>query len=90
MRRLPTFVILVLVFALLALTPVAAAPAEQGTEVMIAVPEYIPVNGELDLVVFSGQVASMMEVLVFRFRGDKVSEAQGYTGDQHAIDQFWF
>jgi hypothetical protein len=48
------------------------------------------VNGELDLVVFSGQVASMMEVLVFRFRGDKVSEAQGYTGDQHAIDQFWF
>ena len=29
------------------------------------------------------------EALVFRFRGDKVSEAQGYSGDQYATDQFW-
>jgi ketosteroid isomerase-like protein len=36
-----------------------------------------------------GKTLDAYEVLVFRFRGDKVSEAQGYTGDQYAIDQFW-
>ncbi len=29
------------------------------------------------------------EILVFRFRGDKVSEAQAYSEDQQAEDQFW-
>jgi hypothetical protein len=36
-----------------------------------------------------GKTLDADEVLVFRFRGDKVSGAQGYAGDQHAIDQFW-
>ncbi len=36
-----------------------------------------------------GKTLDADEVLVFRFRGDKVSEAQGYSGDQYAIDQFW-
>lgn len=36
-----------------------------------------------------GKTLDAHEALVFRFRGDKVSEAQGYTGDQYAIDQFW-
>jgi ketosteroid isomerase-like protein len=36
-----------------------------------------------------GKTLDADEVLVFRFRGDKVSEAQGYSGDQHAVDQFW-
>ena len=36
-----------------------------------------------------GRTLDAHEALVFRFRGDKVSEAQGYTGDQYAIDQFW-
>ncbi len=29
------------------------------------------------------------DAVVYRFRGDKVSDAQGYSQDQHAIDQFW-
>ncbi len=36
-----------------------------------------------------GKTLDADEALVFRFRGDKVSEAQGYSGDQHAVDQFW-
>ena len=36
-----------------------------------------------------GRTLDAHEALVFRFRSDKVSEAQGYTGDQYAIDQFW-
>ncbi len=36
-----------------------------------------------------GKTLDADETLVFRFRGDKVSEAQQYAGDQYAIDQFW-
>ena len=36
-----------------------------------------------------GKTLDADEVLVFRFRGDKASEAQGYSGDQYAVDQFW-
>ncbi len=36
-----------------------------------------------------GRTLDVHEVLVFRFRGDKASEAQSYSGDQHAVDQFW-
>ncbi len=36
-----------------------------------------------------GKTLDADEILVFRFRGDKVSEAQGYSGDQYATDQFW-
>ncbi len=36
-----------------------------------------------------GKTLDSHEALVFRFRGDKVSEAHGYSQDQHAVDQFW-
>ena len=29
------------------------------------------------------------EVLVFRFRGGKVSEGRLYPADQYAVDEFW-
>ncbi len=36
-----------------------------------------------------GRTLDTHEVLVFRFRGDKASEAQSYSQDQQAEDQFW-
>ena len=57
MRRLPALLLLTLALALLAVNPVSAAPAPEGTEVMIAVPGYLSVDGELDLVVFTNQAS---------------------------------
>ena len=36
-----------------------------------------------------GKTLDAHDAQVYRFRGDKVSEAQGYSQDQHDIDQFW-
>ncbi|MEE8407723.1 MAG: nuclear transport factor 2 family protein [Acidimicrobiia bacterium] len=37
----------------------------------------------------AGKTLDDHEVLVFHFRGDKVSEARAHTENQHAVDQFW-
>jgi hypothetical protein len=55
---------------------VSAAPAEGGTPVKVAVADYIPVNGEFDLVVFTGQPDGSVEVPFSCFFGHGPYEAR--------------
>jgi hypothetical protein len=58
MRRLPTLLLLVLVLSLLAVAPVSA-----DEPVWIAVPDYVAVNGTLDVVVLTGAAPEVLTVV---------------------------
>jgi hypothetical protein len=67
MRRIPILLVLLLVLALLAVVPVSAEPAGGGTEVVIAVPAYVRVDTEIDLVMFTGRPGTTVDVPFYCF-----------------------
>jgi hypothetical protein len=78
-------------FVALSVGPVAAAPGtSSGTEVMIAVPYPLAVDGELDLVVFTGAPASTIDVPFLCFLEPGTFEVrplaiQDQSGGQHGL-----
>lgn len=62
MGRLPTLLLLMLVFAVLTVARVSADPAPSGAQILIAVPDYIPMDRQPNLFVFTAAPGVLVEV----------------------------
>ena len=62
MGRLPTLLLLMFVFAVLAVARVSTDPAPSGAQILIAVPNHVPMDREPNLFVFTAAPGVMVEV----------------------------